>query len=61
MTRNRQLVIWIPPEMKAALDRVKVRDGVNVTEQVRRAIRRWLDERKIETKPFAVPERKAHR
>jgi len=27
------------------LQRVKVRDGIPVTEQVRRALRKWLDEK----------------
>jgi len=35
------------------LQRVKVRDGIPVTEQVRRALRKWLDE-----KEPSEPERK---
>ena len=33
----------LPPELKAGLDAVKVRDGIPIAEQIRRAIRGWLD------------------
>jgi predicted DNA-binding protein len=32
----------LPPELKAGLDAVKERDGVPQSEQIRRAIRAWL-------------------
>jgi metal-responsive CopG/Arc/MetJ family transcriptional regulator len=35
----------IPGDLKAGLDLVKVRDGVPQSEQIRRAIRAWLEAR----------------
>ena len=40
--RYTQLMAWVEPETKTALRRVKDRDGINVSEQVRRALRTWL-------------------
>ena len=42
-SRYEQLMIWVSPEMKRELRKVKDRDGINVSEQVRRAIRSWLE------------------
>ncbi len=36
---------WISPDQKAALREIKDRDGVPVSEQIRRAIDQWLEER----------------
>ena len=36
---------WISPEQKAALRAIKDRDGIPVSEQIRRAIDRWLAEK----------------
>ena len=35
---------WISPDQKAQLQAIKVRDGIPVSEQIRRAIDRWLEE-----------------
>ena len=36
---------WISPDQKAALRAIKDRDGIPVSEQIRRAIDRWLVEK----------------
>ena len=36
---------WISPDQKAALRAIKERDGIPVSEQIRRAIDRWLAEK----------------
>jgi ribbon-helix-helix CopG family protein len=46
-------------ELLEALQMVKERDGIPVTEQVRRAVRMWLDTKGIE--PKAAPRRAATR
>jgi hypothetical protein len=33
---------YLDPELVAALERVRDRDGITVSEQVRRAVRLWL-------------------
>ena len=43
--RYTQWTVWIEPEAKTALAAIKLRDGLNVSEQVRRAIAAWLRER----------------
>jgi len=35
---------WISPDQKAALRAIKDRDGIPVSEQIRRAIDLWLEE-----------------
>jgi hypothetical protein len=37
--------LFIDPEQKAALAAIKARDGIPESEQIRRAIDRWLEER----------------
>ncbi len=39
---------WISPDQKAALRAIKDRDGIPVSEQIRRAIDQWLAERSTE-------------
>ncbi len=36
---------WISPDQKAALRAIKDRDGIPVSEQIRRAIDQWLAEK----------------
>jgi predicted DNA-binding protein len=38
----------LPPELKSGLDAVKERDGIPQSEQIRRAIRAWLEGKGIE-------------
>ena len=37
--------VLLPDDLRAALNGVKERDGVPVGEQMRRALRQWLEER----------------
>ncbi len=39
---------WISPDQKAALRAIKDRDGIPVSEQIRRAIDLWLAEKATE-------------
>jgi hypothetical protein len=44
---NRKLYsFWIDPEQSTGLKTVKERDGIPESEQIRRAIDAWLDERR---------------
>jgi hypothetical protein len=36
---------WISPDQKAELQAIKDRDGIPVSEQIRRAIDQWLEEK----------------
>ena len=39
---------WISPDQKAALWAIKDRDGIPVSEQIRRAIDQWLKQKSTE-------------
>ncbi len=54
-SRIRQTALRIEPELLEALHGVKERDGIPVSEQVRRAVRAWLAERGVSVK--AAPRR----
>ena len=41
---------YLDPDLKAGLDAVYERDGVTVSEQIRRAIRTWLDAKGLKVK-----------
>jgi Arc/MetJ-type ribon-helix-helix transcriptional regulator len=41
----------LPFELREGLRKVKERDGVPVSEQIRRAVRMWLDQKGIKTTP----------
>ena len=46
MTRypNRQMhSFYLDPELSAGLKTIKTRDGISESEQVRRAVRQWLE------------------
>jgi hypothetical protein len=46
MPRRRPLVAFeITPELKEGLDTIKERDGVPISEQIRRGIQMWLVEK----------------
>ena len=54
--RRRKLYsFWINPEQAVGLKAIKTRDGVPESEQIRRAIDRWLEEKQIDSK--AAPRR----
>ena len=39
---------WITPDQKEGLRTIKARDGMPVSEQIRRAIDQWLEEQALE-------------
>lgn len=45
MTPRKLFSFAIDPDLAEGLKTIKERDGISESEQVRRAIRRWLDER----------------
>jgi len=57
---KRKYSFWIDDDQLAALKTVKERDGVLESEQIRRAISRWLDEKGIarKAKRLAKPARR---
>jgi len=51
---NRQMhSFYLDPELSAGLKEVKERDGVSESEQVRRAVRAWLEAKGLTLKPKA--------
>lgn len=56
MTRSRYN-FWIDDELRDGLQRVRERDGVLESEQIRRAIRMWLQRKGVKVKT-AKPARK---
>jgi hypothetical protein len=53
MSRLRQTAFRLDPELLEALQTIKRRDGIPVSEQVRRALQTWVSEKGI-----LKPERK---
>jgi hypothetical protein len=49
--RRRLFSFWIDPEHYDALKRLYERDGVQPSEQVRRALRAWFKANRLATKP----------
>jgi hypothetical protein len=41
-THTKQVSFRFTPEVRAALEAIKARDGVPLSEQLRRAVRMWL-------------------
>ena len=37
----------LPEDLKAALQEIKVRDGISEAEQIRRGIRLWIESRRV--------------
>jgi predicted DNA-binding protein len=50
MTPRRQTTMRIDDELLEGLEALKERDGIPVSEQVRRAIRAWLDAKGVRVK-----------
>jgi hypothetical protein len=46
-SRKKQTAFRIEPEILDGLQRVKARDGIPLSEQVRRALREWLGRRGV--------------
>jgi hypothetical protein len=56
MTRypNRQMhSFYLDPELSAGLKAIKERDGISESEQVRRAVRLWLESKGLRLKAVA--------
>ena len=50
MPDRRMISFLLDEELIGGLDRVRERDGMNASEQIRRAVRRWLEEKGIALK-----------
>jgi hypothetical protein len=51
MVRHRKMhSFYLDPELAEALKAIKERDGIPESEQVRRAVRLWLDEKGFQLK-----------
>jgi hypothetical protein len=48
MVARKKYTFWINPEQAEGLKRVKERDGVLESEQIRRAIDDWLGKKRLE-------------
>ncbi len=50
--------VWtrIPPEVKAALENIKTRDGIALEYQIRQGVLMWLDSK--DANPLAKPRQK---
>ena len=57
MTIRRRYVFYIDPDLDAGLKAVKARDGISESEQIRRAIRAWLEEKQPMRKSPPPPPR----
>ena len=60
MTRSRYN-FWIDDEQRKGLRKIKARDGVLESEQIRRAIKRWLVEKGLKVKTAKPARRKRPR
>ena len=58
-TRPHMTSLELPPELKAGLDAVRERDGVPQSEQIRRAIRVWLDAKDIDVEALVKAQGRA--
>jgi hypothetical protein len=45
MKHTETVNLRIPADMRAALDAIKIRDGIPYSEQLRRALQLWLDQK----------------
>lgn len=63
MSPKKTFTFAIPDEMKAALQRIRVRDGISEAEQIRRGVQMWLDSkgaiRKKTERPRAVTRKRS--
>jgi hypothetical protein len=47
MARLKQTAFRIEPDLLRALEEIKIRDGVPISEQVRRALRAWIESKGV--------------
>jgi hypothetical protein len=50
MTHATQINFRLTPEMRDALNAIKNRDGIPISEQLRRALQLWLDQKRVSAK-----------
>ena len=50
MTPKKTFTFHISDEMKAALESIRVRDGLSEAEQIRRGVQMWLNSRAVKKK-----------
>ena len=58
MTSRTRYNFWIDDELRVGLRRVRERDGVLESEQIRRAIRMWLQTKGVKVKTAKPARRK---
>jgi Arc/MetJ-type ribon-helix-helix transcriptional regulator len=46
MPQTKLFTFALPEDLKAALQEIKVRDGISEAEQIRRGIRLWIESRR---------------
>ena len=49
--KRKPYTFYVDLELAAGLERIRERDGVPVSEQIRRAIRAWLDTKEVKKAP----------
>jgi hypothetical protein len=60
-THTKQVSFRFTPEVRRALDAIRERDGVPLSEQMRRAVRLWIDSKHITLSEAPVPPRRSRR
>ena len=58
MSKLKPTTLRLDVDLLDGLQRVKERDGIGVTEQVRRAIRAWLEQKDQSTAPQTTPRKR---
>ena len=58
MAPKKTFTFHIDDDMKAALQRIRERDGVSEAEQIRRGVQMWLDSKGEKAKRKRAPTRK---
>lgn len=61
MTQKKTFTFHISNDMKAALQKIRARDGISEAEQIRRGVQMWLDSQGVKVKterPGSVKPRK---
>ena len=51
MTARNRYTFYIDAEQRAALAAIKERDGISESEQIRRAIKAWIEQKGVSVKP----------
>jgi hypothetical protein len=56
-TKRQRYNFWLDADLRDGLRAVADRDGIPESEQIRRAIRHWLEEKGIKLTPVRTPRR----